>query len=84
MSRVHLYRKLKALTGESPSSLIHNRRMKVAARLIREKKGNLTEIALSIGISNPSYFSRSFREHYGISPRDFADHPKRIRKAVTG
>lgn len=84
MSRVHLYRKLKALTGESPSSLIHGHRMKLAARMIREKKGNLTEIALSIGISNPSYFSRSFREHYGISPRDFADHPKRIKKTVTG
>jgi AraC-like DNA-binding protein len=84
MSRVHLYRKLKALTGESPSSLIHGHRMKLAARMIREKKGNLAEIALSIGISNPSYFSRSFREHYGISPRDFADHPGRIKMAVTG
>jgi len=82
MSRVHLYRKLKALTGESPSSLIHNRRMRTAARMIREKKGNLTEIALSIGISNPSYFSRSFREYYGVSPRDYVDHPKRMKKTV--
>lgn len=84
MSRVHLYRKLKALTGESPGAMIHNCRMKIAARLIREKKGNLSEIALSVGISNPSYFSRSFREYYGVSPRDFTGHQKRTRKEVKG
>ncbi len=83
MSRVHLYRKLKALTGESPSSLIHRHRMKLAARMIKDKKGNLTEIALSVGISNPSYFSRSFRTYYGISPRDFANHPGRVKKAMS-
>jgi AraC-like DNA-binding protein len=80
MSRVHLYRKLKALTGQSPSSIIHHYRMKVAAKMIHEKTGNLTEISLSIGISNPSYFSRSFREYYGVSPKDFINQSEDVIK----
>jgi len=80
MSRIHLYRKLKALTGLSPSSIIHYHRMKIAAKMIQEKKSNLTEIALSIGISNPSYFSRCFREFYGVSPKDFMNQPEEVRK----
>jgi signal transduction histidine kinase/DNA-binding response OmpR family regulator/ligand-binding sensor domain-containing protein len=80
MSRIHLYRKLKALTGLSPSSIIHYHRMKLAANMIREKKSNLTEIALSIGISNPSYFSRCFREFYGVSPKDFVNQPENVTK----
>lgn len=80
MSRIHLYRKIKALTGLSPSSILHYHRMKLAAKMIREKKSNLTEIALSIGISNPSYFSRCFREFYGVSPKDFISQPEEARK----
>ncbi len=80
MSRIHLYRKLKALTGLSPSSIIHYHRMKIAAKMIQEKKANLTEIALSIGISNPSYFSRCFREFYGVSPKDFINQPEEVLK----
>jgi signal transduction histidine kinase/DNA-binding response OmpR family regulator/ligand-binding sensor domain-containing protein len=80
MSRIHLYRKLKALTGLSPSSIIHYHRMKLAAKMIRDKKSNLTEIALSIGISNPSYFSRCFREFYGVSPKDFVNQPENVTK----
>jgi len=76
MSRINLYRKLKALTGQTPVSVIHQFRMKVAARMIREKRGNLAEISLSVGISNPSYFSRIFREFYGVSPKDFVNEPE--------
>jgi len=80
MSRINLYRKLKALTGQSPCTFIHHYRMKEAARMIHEKKGNLAEIALSVGISNPSYFSRVFREFYGVSPKDFINEPDEVRK----
>jgi signal transduction histidine kinase/DNA-binding response OmpR family regulator/streptogramin lyase len=71
MSRVHLYRKLKAITGLAPHELIKNYRMKEAARLIGIKAGNIAEIAISVGFSNPSYFSTTFREYYGISPKDY-------------
>jgi len=80
MSRINLYRKLKALTGQTPVSVIHQFRMKVAARMIREKRGNLAEISMSVGISNPSYFSRIFREFYGVSPKDFINEPEDVGK----
>jgi AraC-like DNA-binding protein len=71
MSRVHLYRKLKAITGLSPGQLILNFRMKESAKLINMKAGNVTQIALSVGFSNPAYFSRCFKDFYGVSPKDF-------------
>ncbi len=76
MSRVHLYRKIKAITGLSPSILIRNIRMKQAALLIRQQEGSISDVAFSIGFTNPSYFSRCFREFYGVLPRDFIDRYK--------
>ncbi|MBI5009021.1 MAG: helix-turn-helix domain-containing protein, partial [Bacteroidia bacterium] len=71
MSRMHLSRKLKALTGISPHLLINRIRMEKAAELLRLNRGNITEIANSVGISNPANFSRSFREHFGTSPKSY-------------
>jgi AraC-like DNA-binding protein len=79
MSRVHLYRKLKALTGLSPSMMIRNYRMKRAAILISQKAGSLLEIALMVGFSNPSHFAKCFRDFYGVSPRDFTN--KHVEKS---
>ncbi|HAM08917.1 MAG TPA: hypothetical protein DDY34_11205 [Bacteroidales bacterium] len=73
MSRVHLYRKLKAITGLSPSMIIRTFRMKKAAMFINQKAGSLLEIALMVGFSNPSYFAKCFREYYGVSPRDYTN-----------
>lgn len=75
MSRVQLYRKVKALTGVSPSTIIHRHRMQRAANLIHGKAGNLAEISLSVGFTNPSYFSKRFKEFYGSSPKTFSNHP---------
>jgi AraC-like DNA-binding protein len=77
MSRVQLYRKVKALSGVSPSVMINNHRMQRAAKLIHGKAGNLAEISLSVGFTNPSYFSKRFREFYGRSPRTFSKQPTR-------
>jgi DNA-binding response OmpR family regulator len=71
ISRMHLSRKLRALTGLSPHSLISRMRLEKAAELIRLNRGNITEIANSVGISNPANFSKSFREHFGTSPRAY-------------
>lgn len=81
MSRMQLYRKLKALTGLAPSVLIYNRRMLRAARLLMDKSGNLTEIALSVGFSNPSYFSKCFKDFYGVTPKSF-EADQRIQSKV--
>jgi AraC-like DNA-binding protein len=72
MSRTHLTRKLKILTGHSPGTLIRNIRLEKAAELLTGKKGNINEIANSVGMSNPSNFTKSFRSYFGVSPRDYA------------
>ena len=72
MSRGHLYRKIKAMTGLSASILIRNLRMERAGKLLMEGRHNITEVANSVGISNPSYFTRCFRDYFGISPKDYS------------
>jgi two-component system response regulator YesN len=57
--------------------MINNHRMQRAAKLIQGKAGNLAEISLSVGFTNPSYFSKRFREFYGSSPRVFSKQPTR-------
>jgi len=71
MSRTHLTRKLKILTGLSPGAFIRNVRLEKAAELLFAKSGNLTEISNSVGIANPSNFTRSFRKYFGASPKDY-------------
>ncbi len=72
ISRVHLYRKLKALTDMSPSELIRVMRLKMASKLLQQYNRNVTAIAFKVGFSNPSYFSKCFREHFGKSPKEYA------------
>ncbi len=70
MGRVQIYRKLKALTGKSPSRHIRSVRLAKAKNLIEEKKGNISEIAYSVGFSSPQYFTRCFKEEFGFPPSD--------------
>ncbi|MBG0858753.1 MAG: response regulator [Bacteroidales bacterium] len=74
MSRMHLTRKLKILTGLTPGILIRNIRLEKSAELILHKAGNMTEIANSVGFSNPSYFTKSFRQYFGVSPKNYSKH----------
>ena len=71
MSRVHLYRKLKALTNQSITEFVKSVRLEKAVALIREGKLNLSEIAYQTGFSSIQYFSRSFKKVYGKAPSDF-------------
>ena len=68
MSRSHLYRKIKDLTGYSANSFIQELRMQRALQLIRNKYGNITQVALESGFSNLSYFARSFQKRFGVLP----------------
>ena len=72
ISRVHLYRKLKALTGMSPSELIRVMRLKMASKLLQQNNRNVTTIAFKVGFSNPSYFAKCFKEHFGKSPKEYS------------
>ena len=71
MSRVHLNRKLKEVAGISPSNLIKSTRMKQAAYLLVHDKVNISEVAYRVGFSTPSYFSSSFRDYFGMTPKEF-------------
>lgn len=71
MSRVHLHRKLKELTNQSPRDLIRNVRLKQAATLLAQKSYNITEIADLTGFTSITIFSRSFKEFYGMSPSEY-------------
>ena len=70
MSRVQLHRKLKALSGKSASNYLRSVRLSKAKKMIKEDKGNISEIAYSVGFSSPAYFTRCFKEEYGYPPSD--------------
>ena len=68
MSRSQLFRKVKALTGKSPSLFIRNIRLSKARELLENTEMNVTEVAYQVGFSTPAYFSDAFTETYGIRP----------------
>ncbi len=71
MSRVHMHRKLKELTSQSARDFIKGIRLKQAAILLSGKKLTISEVAYATGFSNLSHFSNSFREFYGMSPKEY-------------
>ncbi|QHT66394.1 response regulator [Rhodocytophaga rosea] len=71
MSRQHLLRKIKALTGQSVNEFIRHFRLKRAAALIGGKGGNVSEIAYQVGFSNMSYFAKCFKDLFGVLPNEY-------------
>jgi signal transduction histidine kinase/ligand-binding sensor domain-containing protein/DNA-binding response OmpR family regulator len=76
ISRVHLYKKLMALTGKSPSELIRSMRLKRAAQLLQKSQLTVAEIAYQVGFSHPKYFSTCFKQEFNMLPSDYADQIK--------
>jgi YesN/AraC family two-component response regulator len=68
ISRMQLHRKLKALTNSSASHYIRNIRLEKALKLLRSTDRSVSEIAYEVGFRNPSYFTESFTERYGMPP----------------
>ena len=73
ISRTQLHRKMKELTGLSTSEFIRNIRLEQAARLLKEQKVNITQVAYTVGFSNLAHFSTIFRRHFGMSPSEYAE-----------
>lgn len=69
-SRSQLHRKLKALAGKSPNLLIREFRLTRAKELLEQQAASVSEIAFMVGYSNLSYFSRSFKDAFGVSPSE--------------
>ena len=72
-SNMHLYRKLKALSGQTPSQFVRTIRLKRAAALLAKKSDNVTQIAYSVGFNSVSYFNKCFKEQFGTTPGQFAE-----------
>ena len=72
LSRVQLYRKVKALTGYSVVDLLRKARLAKARHLLETTDKNISEVAYDVGFSTPSYFAKRFKEEFGVSPGDIA------------
>lgn len=71
VSRVQLYRKVKAIIGINISDHINNVKLEKAAELLKSNTMNISEIAYSLGFSSPNYFSTAFKNKFGISPKEY-------------
>ena len=70
LSRAQMYRTCKALTGITPVELIRNTRMERARSLFQTGNTSVTDVALQVGILDPSYFTRCYKTHFGVVPRE--------------
>jgi ABC-type sugar transport system substrate-binding protein/DNA-binding response OmpR family regulator len=70
LSRVQLYRKVKALTGQSPVELLRTARLHKARRLLQGSDKSISEVAYEVGFTAPSYFTKCFKDEFGVSPSD--------------
>ena len=73
MSRSSLHRKLQALTNQPTHEFLRTLRIKRAAQLLEKSAGSVTEIAYRVGFNNPSHFAKIFRQHFGLTPSEFAE-----------
>ena len=70
LSRVQLYRKVKAVTGSSPVELLRTARLKRAYQLLLTTDKSVSEVAYDVGFTAPSYFTKCFKDEYGMLPGD--------------
>jgi DNA-binding response OmpR family regulator len=73
LSRVQLYRKVKALTGRSPVELLRTARLQRARQMLLTTDKTISEVAYDVGFSAPSYFTKCFRDEFGISPSELTN-----------
>ncbi len=74
MGQTNLYRKVKAMTGMTVNELIRTVRLKKAEQLLKQGEYNVTDVMYMVGFTHRSYFSRSFKDMFGISPKQFTKH----------
>lgn len=71
VSRTQLHRKMKELTGLSTAEFIRNIRLEQAARLLKEKRANISQVAYTLGFTNTAHFSKVFKQHFGVPPSEY-------------
>ena len=80
MGRTSMYNKIKGLTGKSPVELILNFRMEKATYYLKSGQYSVSETSYKVGFSDPGYFSRSFKKHFGITPADYMKQYKSMKQ----
>ena len=73
ISRAQLHRKMKEITGISSGKFLRNLRMEQAARLLREGRINISQVADRVGYNDQAHFSTAFKNHFGMSPSEYAE-----------
>ena len=71
IGRTSLHKKIVALVGEPPGELIKRIRLSTAGMLLKNKTGNISEIALEVGFNNPAYFSECFKKQFSLTPSQY-------------
>lgn len=71
MSRTLLYKKILALTGKPPLAFLRTLRLKRAALLLNKSQMNVSEIAFQVGFNDPKYFSKHFKNEFGVLPSKY-------------
>jgi len=66
-----MHRKIKAITGFPPSELIRNIRLRRAAHLLKNQTDSIAQISFSVGFEDHSYFSKSFKKQFGVTPSEY-------------
>ena len=81
MGRTSMYNKLKGLTGKSPVELIQEFRLEKATYYLKSGQYSVSETSYKVGFSDPGYFSRSFKKHFGLSPADYIKENRQRQEA---
>src|SRR5690606_1268396 len=79
MSRVTLYRKIKALTNQTVIEFIRGVKLKRAAQLLAQNNFNINEIAYMVGFTDVDYFRKCFKEQFGKTPKEYANSQEQIQ-----
>ena len=78
LSRVHLHRRMKELTNQTPHAFIRNTRLQYAEKLLSHSNKTISDIMFTCGFSNPASFSTMFKNLYGSSPRDYMQSHRKL------
>ena len=73
LSKSTMNRKIKAMTGLTPMDFVKHVRVRSAARLLRDTRMNVSEVAYAVGFNDPKYFAKCFKEEYGTTPSQYQD-----------
>lgn len=79
LSRAQLHRRMKELTGITTTEFVRNIRLEQAARLLRERKVNVSQVCFALGYNSVSHFSRIFKQHFGVAPSEYAENGQQNR-----